>query len=399
MLHLWLPAKCGIDFLSLSQRGDVFMKKKSIIKFLVIYLVAATLFLGGCQASSSSGDGDKDAEDTITVTDMLGRKVTVKKDVKKVVAIGPGSLRLYFYVGEKERLVGIEQFEKDNTTGKPYLLANKSILELPVIGLGGPNNSPDAEKLLAVRPDVIFTTYTTEKSAADELQAKTHTPVIALSYGDTAVFDPVLYQSLNLIGTVISEQDRAQEVVGFFKDAQKDLNNRTKNVIENEKFSTYIGGLGYRGAHGITSTRGNYVLFDAVNAINVVDETGRSGSVMIDKEKLLQWNPDKIFIDLNGLALVVDDYKKNLNFYQSLSAIEKGEVYAQLPYNYYSTNIDTAMANAYYIGKVIYPEQFTDIDPEKKADEIYEFLLGQKLYNEMVEDIGGGFGEIKIDNY
>lgn len=373
--------------------------KKGIIKFLAIYFVAAVFLLGGCQALPSTGNGDKDAEDMITVTDMLGRKVTVKKDVKKVVAIGPGALRLYFYVGEKERLAGIEQFEKDNQTGKPYLLANKSILELPVIGLGGPNNSPDAEKLLAVKPDVIFTTYTTEKSAADELQAKTHTPVIALSYGDSAVFDPVLYQSLELIGTVIGEEDRAQEVVGFFEEAQEDLNNRTKNVAENEKFSTYIGGLGYRGAHGITSTRGNYVLFDAVNAINVVDETGKSGSVMIDKEKLLQWNPDKIFIDLNGLALVLDDYKKNANFYHSLLAIETGEVYAQLPYNYYSTNIDTALANAFYTGKVLYPEQFADIEMEKKADEIYEFLLGKKLYNEMIEDIGGGFGKLSIDNY
>lgn len=371
--------------------------KKKIIRFLAIYLAVAALLLGGCKALPSSGGEDGDAEDTITVTDMLGRKVTVKKDIKRVVAIGPGALRLYFYVGEKDRLAGIEQFEKDNTTGKPYLLANKSILELPVIGLGGPNNSPDAEKLLAAGPDVIFTTYTTEKSAADELQEKTHTPVIALSYGETAVFDPVLYDSINLIGTVIGEQERAEEVVNFFEKAREDLYNRTKNVEENEKFSTYIGGLGYRGAHGITSTRGNYVLFNAVNVINVADETGRSGSVMIDKEKLLEWNPDKIFIDLNGLPLVKDDYKKNPTFYQSLSAIEKGEVYAQLPYNYYSTNIDTALANAYYTGKILYPEQFADIEMEKKADEIYEFLLGQKLYNEMIKDFGGGFGKISLD--
>ena len=37
---------------------------------------------------------------------------------------------------------------------------------------------------------------------------------------------------------------------------------------------------------------------------------------------------------------------------------------------YYSTNIDTVIANAYYIGKVLYPDEFRDIDPAEKADEI-----------------------------
>jgi len=26
------------------------------------------------------------------------------------------------------------------------------------------------------------------------------------------------------------------------------------------------------------------------------------------------------------------------------------------------------IADAYYVGKVLYPEQFTDVDPEKKAE-------------------------------
>nr|WP_054935512.1 MULTISPECIES: hypothetical protein [Moorella] len=38
------------------------------------------------------------------------------------------------------------------------------------------------------------------------------------------------------------------------------------------------------------------------------------------------------------------------------------------------------VADAYYAGKVIFPEKFNDIDPARKADEIYQFLLGQPLY-------------------
>ncbi|HHV34715.1 MAG TPA: iron ABC transporter substrate-binding protein [Syntrophomonadaceae bacterium] len=41
------------------------------------------------------------------------------------------------------------------------------------------------------------------------------------------------------------------------------------------------------------------------------------------------------------------------------------------------------------MGKILYPEAFEDIDPAAKADEIYEFLLGKPLYQEMAEKFGG----------
>jgi iron complex transport system substrate-binding protein len=150
-----------------------------------------------------------------------------------------------------------------------------------------------------------------------------------------------------------------------------------------------VGALGMKGAHGIESTQAGYPPFTAVNARNVVDETGKTGSVMIDKEKLLTWDPDIIFIDEGGFSLVQEDYRKNLQFYQSLSAFRKGRVYGQIPYNNYTTNIDTALADAYYAGKVIFPENFKDIDPVQKADAIYQFLLGRPLYAQVAAAYGG----------
>jgi iron complex transport system substrate-binding protein len=94
---------------------------------------------------------------------------------------------------------------------------------------------------------------------------------------------------------------------------------------------------------------------------------------------------------------VQEDYKKNPQFYQSLRAVKKGQVYSLMPYNYYTTNIDTAIADAYFAGKVIFPEQFKDIDPAKKADEIYQFLLGKPLYEQMAKDYGG-FRKLDLEN-
>ena len=105
--------------------------------------------------------------------------------------------------------------------------------------------------------------------------------------------------------------------------------------------------------------------------------------------------PDYIFVDQGGISYVVEDYQKSTAFYQSLSAVQQGNLYSQLPYNYYSTNIDTAIADAYYLGKILYPDAFADVDIAAKADEIYQALVGAALYDQMAADFGG-FGPVTL---
>lgn len=363
------------------------------LPIIITMLVCMLFVFVGC-ATRPTPDSASNLQ-KITVTDTLGRNVEINAQVQRVVAIGPGALRLCCYFNNIDMIVGVEQMDKNESIGKPYVMANPSLANLPAIGLGGPNNAPDPEKILAVTPEIIFTSYASDKASADNLQSKTGIPVVAISYGKISTFDPAVYSSLNLIGKIIGMDQKAQEIVDYMEKCKNDLHTRTKDIPDNKKPSAYIGGLGMKGAHGIESTQGNYSLFNAVNAWNVADETGKTGSVMIDKEKLIEWNPDKIFIDGGGSQMVKQDYQKNPVYYNTLAAVKNGEIYSQLPYNFYSTNIDTAISDAYYIGKVLYPEQFKDIDPEKKADEIYKTLLGKELYTEMAEAYGG-FGKLEL---
>ena len=58
------------------------------------------------------------------------------------------------------------------------------------------------------------------------------------------------------------------------------------------------------------------------------------------------------------------------------------------PFNYYVTNVSTAMADAYAVGKILCPDRFADIDPKTKSDDIYKFLYGKALYSRMEMDFG-----------
>ncbi len=366
----------------------MFSKRRRSTAFVLAALLLVAL-LSGCGAGEESQQTSAGEAAKKTITDMAGRQVTVSVPAKRVVAIGPGALRLVCYAGGADRVVGIENMEKQQPAGRPYILAHPELKNLPVIGQGGPDSTPDAEKLVSVRPDVIFVAYLVDKAKADELQAQTKIPVVVLSYGNKVPFDEDVYRSIRLIGEVIGKEQRAEEVVSYLKGCQSDLQERTKGIPEEKKPTVYVGALGMKGVHGIESTSAKYGPFVAIGARNVVDETGMQGSLMIEKEKLLAWDPEIIFIDEGGLSLVRDDYRKNRQFYQSLRAFKNGKVYGQMPFNYYTTNIDTAIADAYFAGKVIFPERFKDVDPAKKADEIYSFLLGKPVYQQMAKDYGG----------
>lgn len=355
-----------------------------IVALVILALGLASPGLAGC--NEESGD---DGAKVLTVTDLAGRQVEISVPAAGVAAIGPGALRLVCYAGAAGQVVGIEAMEQQWGTGRPYILANPDLTSLPVIGQGGPDSTPDPEALLNVGPDVIFAAYLVDASKADELQEKTGIPVVVLSYGQLGTFDDELMTSIDLVGRITGNRERTDEVIDYIIGCRKDLSKRTAGIAADEKPAVYAGGIGMKGTHGIESTQANFPPFTAISARNVVDETGQKGSVMIDKEKLLEWDPDFIFIDESGYQMVVDDYAGNPGFYQALKAVRDGNVYGYLPYNYYTTNVDTAISDAYYMGKVIYPEAFEDIDPAAKADEIYEFLLGKAMYEQMARDFGG----------
>lgn len=330
------------------------------------------------------------AAENMAITDMVERKVTVPANPQRIIAIGPGALRLICYLDARDRVVGIENFEKVRGQGRPYWIASPDLKDLPVIGPGGPqhiNKEPDLEAVLKVKPDVIFATYM-KPATADTLQKKIGIPVVVLTYGTFPAFNEKLYESLKVAGKILVKEDRANAVIDFIAGAREDLLKRTEGVDSDRQPSVYVGGLGFRGLQGIESTDPAYIPLKWVRAKNVTEGMSKTSHLFIDREQLLMWNPDVIFVDAGGYGLIKQDFEKKPRFYQGLKAFQNGRVYVLLPYIYYVANVGTAVADAYGAGKILYPDRFKDIDLPEKADEIYRFLVGAPVYKEMVKSFG-----------
>lgn len=354
------------------------------------------------QQPAESQEESSAPNEEIRVRDAMGREIVLDKIPEKVVADTPACLRLYTYVNGMDQIIGVCEREKKSATRRPYALAYSDVIDsLPSIG-GGSGGIDNYEALLLSGPDVFFTESGKELAEYDEIEKKIGIPVVALDYGTGVVFDSKLYESIQIIGKVMGKEARAQEVVDYMESLRMDLENRTKDLREDEIAHAYAAGMAWSGSHGIEGTRENYPLFDVTNVKNVVTGTGKtSGMVEIDKEQIVQWDPDYIFLDLASIHLIQEDYNKNKPFYQSLTAFQEGHVYAQLPFVWCNVNVDTAMANAYYIGKTCYPERFKDVDPIEKTNEIYKTLVGKPVYDQIADFDFGGFQEVtleKLDN-
>jgi iron complex transport system substrate-binding protein len=329
---------------------------------------------------------------TVTVTDMEGRRVTAPFEPERIVCIGPGALRLIVYLQASSKVSGVEDMEKMNPGGRPYWIAHPELSRLPRCGPGGPasiNKKPDLEAVLACKPQVIFSTYM-DAPLAEEVQRTLGIPLVVLNYGAFATFDETVYDALCIAGRILNREKRAHDVVAYIDNLRKDMSKRTKDIPEVSKPEVYIGGIGYQGSRGIESTEQNYIPFKWIGAKNAAERAKASiGShVDMDKEMLLKLNPDVIFIDSNGLSLVREDCRKKPEYYHVLKAFSNRRVYILHPFNWYATNIDTALADAYVIGKILYKKQFEDIDPQQIAEEIYTFLVGKSIVEIMERDYG-----------
>ncbi len=316
-----------------------------------------------------------------TVTDLVGRRVAVPDKVERLVALGPGALRLVTYLRAADRIVGIEDMERRMSRDvyeRPYASTfHEAFFDLPVVGAGGPGILPDFEQLLMCRPDLIVA-VSMEPAQLDNIQARTGVPAIYLSYGELGVWRDEARRSLVLLGEVLGREERAATINDYLATAEKNLKERTAAMEQSDRATAYFGGISYKGAHGLTSTQAGYPPARLAQVQNLADRLEKDGHFFIDKEQILVWNPNFVFVDTGSRSILDDDFAKNRDFYWLLEAVEARQVFSVLPYNYYNTNIELALLNAYFIGKCVYPKQFDDVDIEEKAGEIMATFLGSR---------------------
>jgi iron complex transport system substrate-binding protein len=384
------------------------------MKRLLAFTLSLLLIFSLCACGAPETPGTTATENTepqeITVTDMIGREVTVTPgSYQKVVCIGAGALRMYSYIGDVSLLAGVEDI--DNTTlaerpqmfdsvARPYVLAfGETFNTLPSCGVGGPMaQAAEAEKILACEPDIVISEFE-DVDKSNALQDQLGVPVITLSTGPKGVFDDAFFGSMSLLGTIFNKADRAEELINYVQDETAAIRAKVQTVAEEDKPSVYICGLGNWGTTNHLMTAENFVSLEIAGVKNVVSGLLSPGVNPIEEEKFVELGEkmDIMIMDAAAVKNIKPLYAEDPTMFDTCKAWQNGEVYLEMAYNAYYTNYEIALINTWFIAKTVYPEAFADIDLRAKTNEVTKQFLGKELADGIFASPSSFGGYQKID--
>ncbi len=292
------------------------------------------------------------AQGTRRVVDSAGRAVALPQRVARVFAAGPPSCILLFALAP-DRLVGWT----NALSAAERAFVPAPYADLPGLGrLTGRGNTANIEAVLAAKPDLILdygSVRPTFVSLADRVQEQTGIPY-ALIDGDL----DRMPEALRLLGALLGEDARAEELARYAADTLAELDRRIAAVPRERRPRVYYA----RGPRGLdTGLAGsiNVESIERVGAVNVAAAAGRGGLTPVSMEQVLLWAPEVIVTIDAGFATAV----RQDPLWRDVPAVKAGRVHLSptLPFGWvdFPPSVNR-LIGLRWLAKLLYPAQFPE---------------------------------------
>ena len=357
------------------------------IRFTALFLVLLMLFCSLPMAAAESSN------ETRIIVDGLGREVEVPVTVNSIVTLGNAS-RMATYLQLADKMVSVASGDQNKSLFMAYGVFNQDKwADLPIVSSGG-YGEVNPEAILDADPDVILCTY--EEDIVANIEDQLGRMVVAAPQG--TLFGEDYDLALRVFGEACGVSDRAEEVIAMIHGTLDDLDTRTKDIPDSEKVLCLTAAATFRGGHGISGVYSNSAILAAVHARDAAEglSEGPKG-VEVDREQILAWDPDLIILDAGNIGLVKEEAMEDPAFFEELQAVKNNRLYQWPNATANYTNVEIPLVSGYFAGKLLYPEAFEDVEFEAKANEIFEFFLGNGGYMDLLADAGLGYGLVSLE--
>ena len=225
------------------------------------------------ETAAETTEAKTEVSGPITITDMLGREITLEQPAARVVALTPSDCEILFAIGAGDTLVGRGE----------YCDYPAEVLDIPAVQSGAETN---IEEILALEPQLLImsTRSQTEEQAA-QLEAAGVQVVISDAQDIAGV-----YTAIEMIGKLMGRDESAAEVIDNMKTTfaeieEKSAGDGSKTIYFEVSPLEY--GLYTAGAHTFMDEVAN--MLGVKNCFADVE-----GWSAISEEQVLERNPDYI---------------------------------------------------------------------------------------------------------
>lgn len=307
-----------------------------------------------------------------TFTDQIGREVKVPDKVDRIVVLQHQTLNLLVQMNATNKIVGVMSNWKQQL-GSNYArlapeLSNKASL--------GDLTHVDAEKLVALHPQVVFVTNYAPQEMIDKISSL-GIPAVAISLrhddeGERNKLNPVmadeeqayvkgLYEGIMLIGNIINKPEEAKALIKATENGRRMVSNRLQLLPEEQRVRAYMAN-----PELTTYGSGKYtgLMMKHAGAVNVAASTIK-GFKQVSIEQVIEWNPQVIFVQ-NRYPAVVNEIQSSPQW-QVIDAVKNHCVYLMPEYaKAWGYPMPEAMGiGELWMAKKLYPEKFNDVDMHK----------------------------------
>ena len=204
--------------------GEHEMKAKKLICLLLAAVLAMSMFTAcisitvpGEQApvqEDAEPEAEPAGEDTgITVTDMLGRTITLDEPATRVVALSAADCEFLFAVGAGDTLVGRGE----------YCDYPAEVFDVPSVQSGYETN---IEEIIALEPQVLLMSTMAQTEEQVQQLEDAGIRVVVSDAQDIAG----VYQAVEMIGTLMGKEKEAAEVIDQMKTSLEELQEEAKDL-------------------------------------------------------------------------------------------------------------------------------------------------------------------------
>ena len=313
-----------------------------------------------------------------TFTDQIGREVKVPDKVDRIVVLQHQALNLLVQMNATDKIVGVmsnwkQQLGSNYARLAPELVSKASLGDLTHV---------DAEKLVALHPQVVFVTNYAPQEMIDKISSL-GIPAVAISLrhddeGEKNKLNPTmadeeqayvkgLYEGIMLIGNIINKPEEAKELIKATENGRNIVSERLQNLPEEKRIRAYMAN-----PELTTYGSGKYtgLMMKHAGAVNVAASTIK-GFKQVSMEQVIAWNPQVIFVQ-NRYPGVVNEIRSNPQW-QVIDAVKNHRVYLMPEYaKAWGYPMPEAMGiGELWMAKKLYPEKFNDIDMHKIANDWY----------------------------
>ncbi len=254
---------------------------------------------------------------SVNVTDFRGVEITLPNPAKRIVCLIESALSGIYMLQAENQIIGISSGVYNESTFAQYAVLDERIKNKT---LPAPGNWDfvNIESIVALRPDLVII-WASQTESIESIE-KHGIPV----YGVFLKSVNDVYKEIHDFGILTGRSQRADSLTNYTRNEINQLRS-TINIEEIEKKNIYfMWTQGLLETAGTTSTVNELIeLAGAKNSCTTSQE-----HVVINKERLLDWNPDIIVMWYNPLKSPEDIAK--LSEIQHINAIKFNQVY-ELP--------------------------------------------------------------------